>query len=101
MVPQDGGWESISREDTSWKTAKESSKGFTVLDHLKTDFVFGTRRILARSALLRAGRRREELFLGPFITADLKVCSTPFRPTLWSLRLHSDCFFLDIKANKW
>jgi hypothetical protein len=34
---------------------------------------------------LRDGLRREELFLG-IITADLKVCSTPFRLTVWSLR---------------
>jgi hypothetical protein len=55
------------------------------------------------AALLRCaaacGARKD--VWGLFITADLKVCSTPFRPTLWSLRLHSDCFFLDIKANKW
>jgi len=25
---------------------------------------------------------------GLFLTADLKVCSTPYRPTIWSLGLH-------------
>jgi hypothetical protein len=44
------------------EAVKESSNGFIVLDYLKADFVFGTRRILARSALLRDGLRRKERF---------------------------------------
>jgi hypothetical protein len=32
-----------------------------------------------RSATLRGGLRRKERFFGGIITADLKVCSTPFR----------------------
>jgi len=41
------------------------------------------------------------IILRSFITADLKVCSTPFRLTVWSLRLRFDYFLLDLKANKW
>jgi hypothetical protein len=47
------------------------------------------------------GPAAQGIILGSFITADLKVCSTPFGLTVWTLRRRFDYFFLDITANKW